>query len=360
MKKTLILLAIISLIANLAFSQEKTFVKEYTYKASEADSKISCRAIAENQLRSMLLNDLGVYVESNQILKTNDVKNKFSQDFIENISTMSAGITKLDVLDEKWNGETFWMKASITVDTTSLKESLKKLSEDRQKVKELEDLKQQLDTANKKLADLTQQLNTQKEVNAKSALADKYNDKVNEISAANSMYNAKAKIREKDYDGAIRELNTVISLSPKYTLAYAYRGHAKVYLQDYVGAIEDFNKAIELNPKFDAVYVDRGHAKTSLGDYQSALSDFSKAIEISNNYSYAYTSRGETKLKLKEYQSSIDDFDKAIQYDSNYAMAYLNRGIAKSWLGQKGCSDWSKAAQLDCEPAFDLIKKYCR
>jgi tetratricopeptide (TPR) repeat protein len=299
-------------------------------------------------------------VESNQILKTNDVKNKFSQDFIENISTMSAGITKLDVLDEKWNGETFWMKAAITVDTTSLKDSLKKLSEDRQKVKELEDLKQQLDTTNKKLASLTLQLNEQKEINEKSALADKYNAKVNEISAANAMYNAKAKINEKNYDGALAELNTVISLNPKYTVAYAYRGHVKVYLQDYIGAVDDFNKAIELKPKFDAAYVDRGHAKNFLGDYQGAIADFSKAIDISGNYAYAYTSRGETKLKLKDYQASIDDFDKAIHYDSNYGMAYVNRGIAKTWLGQKGCSDWNKAAQLDCEPAIDLIKKYCR
>lgn len=359
MRKILPLAAFV-FIASQALSQDKTFVKEYTYKASEADSKISCRAIAINQLRSMLLNDLGVYVESNQILKTNDVKNKFSQDFVENISTISAGITKLDVLDEKWNGETFWMKAAITVDTTSLKESLKKLSEDRQKVKELEDLKLQLDTANKKLASLTEQLNEQKEMNAKSALADKYNAKVNEISAANSMYNAKAKIREKDYSGALAELNTVISLNAKYTLAYAYRGHVKVYLQDYIGAVDDFNRAIELNPKFDAVYVDRGHAKSTLGDFQGALADFSKAIEISSTYAYAYTSRGETKLKLKDYQSSIDDFDKAIQYDSQYGMAYVNRGIAKTWLGQKGCSDWNKAAQLDCEPAFDLIKKYCK
>src|SRR5258707_7186114 len=208
--RTLFFLLIISLCCHSIYSQEKTFVKEYTYKASEADSKVSCRAIATNQLRSMLLNELGVYVESNQLLKTNDIAGKNSQDFVENISTISAGITKLNVLGETWNGETFWMKAAITVDTTSLQESLKRISEDRQKVKELGDLKQRMAFANQRLAELTQALNDQKETNAKSALTEKYNTKINEISATNSMYNAKAKFESRDYSGAIEDFNKVI------------------------------------------------------------------------------------------------------------------------------------------------------
>src|SRR6267154_6189160 len=110
--RTQFFVVVLVLSVHSLYSQEKTFVKEYTYKASEADSRVSCRAIATNQLRSMLLNELGVYVESNQLLKTNDIAGKNSQDFAENISTISAGITKLDVLNETWNGETFWMKAA--------------------------------------------------------------------------------------------------------------------------------------------------------------------------------------------------------------------------------------------------------
>src|SRR5882672_14313 len=165
--RTQFLVMALALSVNSLYSQEKTFVKEYTYKASEADSKVSCRAIATNQLRSMLLNELGVYVESNQLLKTNDIAGKNHQDFIENISTISAGITKLDILGETWNGETFWMKAAITVDTTSLQASLKRIGEDRQKVKELGELKQRLNDANQKLVELTQALNIQKEEAAK-------------------------------------------------------------------------------------------------------------------------------------------------------------------------------------------------
>ncbi|MGC4022782.1 MAG: tetratricopeptide repeat protein [Cyclobacteriaceae bacterium] len=359
MKTSFLAFALI-LIAQAIYSQEKTFVKEYTYKASEADSKVSCRAIAINQLRSMLLNDLGVYVESTDMLKNSDVGGKNSQDFAENISTISAGITKLNVLDETWNGETYWMKAAISVDTTTIAESLKRISEDRQKVRELEELKQKLNDTNQKMAELQAELATQKEMNSKVAITEKYNANVNEISATNYMYSAKAKFETKDYSGAISDFTDVLKLNPKSILAYAYRGHAKMNLKNYQGAIDDFNKAIELNPRFDAAYVDRGHAKNLLGNYNGAIDDYTNAIQISPSYAYAYTSRGESKIKLKEYQSSIDDFTKAIQFDKNYAMAYLNRGIAKNWLGQKGCTDWNKAAQLDCEPAFELIKRFCK
>jgi hypothetical protein len=42
----------------------KTFLKEYTYQASEMDSKVSCRAIALEQVKRLLLEELGTYLES--------------------------------------------------------------------------------------------------------------------------------------------------------------------------------------------------------------------------------------------------------------------------------------------------------
>lgn len=354
------LLFVVALISYPLHAQEKTFIKEYTYKASEADSKVSCRAIAINQLRSMLLNELGVYMESNQLLKNTELGGKFSDDFVENISTISAGITKLDVLGETWNGETFWMKAAITVDTTSLQESLKRLSEDRRKVKELEDMKQRLNEADQKLKALTQELNTQKEINKKAAITEKYNQQVNAMSATNFMYAAKVKYESNDLKGAIEGFDKVISLDPKFTLAYAYRGHAKTNAGNYAAAIDDFSKAIELYPTFDAAYVDRAHARFFSGDYGGSVADFSKAIQLNRNYAVAYAGRGEAEMKLKKFAAAQHDFDKAIQLDPKNGLAYFSRGMAKQRQGKQGaCADWDRATQLNCSQAYELIKKFC-
>ncbi|MBS1489644.1 MAG: tetratricopeptide repeat protein [Bacteroidetes bacterium] len=342
-------------------AQEKTFVREYTYQASEADSKVSCRAIATNQLRTDLLNELGVYVESNDLLTSHDEKGKFSQDFKENISTITAGITQLNVLGEKWDGQTFWMKASIKVDTTSLKESLKRISEDHQKMRELEELKQRLTSANQKLADLGRQLQQQKEENTKAAIAEKYHTQINTISATNSLYNAKIKYDAKEYAGAITDFTKAIQLDPKFVLAFAYRGHAQEKMENYAAAIADFTQALELNPSLDAAYLDRGTARFLSHDYPQALLDFSQAIRISPAYAQAYSSRGQTYLKLKNYAAALTDFDKAIQLDPAHALAYFGRGIARQATGKKGaCADWSRSAQLGNLEAADFMKVHCR
>jgi hypothetical protein len=65
-KKYLLLLICLSL---LAFSspvkaETKTFIKEYTYQASEFDSKASSRILALEQVKRLLLEELGTYLES--------------------------------------------------------------------------------------------------------------------------------------------------------------------------------------------------------------------------------------------------------------------------------------------------------
>jgi tetratricopeptide (TPR) repeat protein len=234
-------------------AQEKTFEREYTYKASELDSKVSCRAIAVNQLRTILLNELGVYVQSEQILKTSDVSGKFSQDFVENIATISAGVTKLIVLDEKWTGETFWMKASITIDRNILEESLKQLIADRQKLKELEEVKRKLIAATNEIERL-KTAEIKNGTNNQATREDNYNKEINALSAGDFFYRGIQKYDDMDYSGAINDFSKAIELEPEPE-AFNNRGVVKNELQDYQGAIDDFNKAIGIAPNLAGAYV---------------------------------------------------------------------------------------------------------
>lgn len=357
MKYIYLFLALSSL--NYCLAQEKTFEREYTYKASELDSKISCRAIVINQLRTTLLNELGVYVESEQILKTTDVGGKFSQDFVENIATISAGITKLNILDEKWNGETFWMKASITVDKKSLEESLKQLIADRQKVNELEEV-------NEKLRDATKEINRLKKALRNSRTNEKtqtvYNEEVNSLVATDYYYKANSKLELEDYQGAIDDYNKAIELSPNDAVVYFNRGLAKDFLHDYHGAIRDYNKAIELDPNFVNAYLAKANIKNSLSDFHETIADLTKAIELDPSYSVLYTTRGYAKGSLKDDRGAKADFTKAIELNPKDAYAYLWRGISSIHLGDKesACLDFSKAGELGNHEAYEKIKQYCQ
>ena len=382
-RTVLVLLVALALRPFTSSAQEKTFVKEYTYKASEMDSKVSCRAIAVNQLRSMLLNEVGVYVESEQILKTSDVGLKFSQDFVENIATVSAGITKLEILEEKWNGETFWMRAAITIDPESLGQSLKQLISDRQKVKELEALKKQLDSANNELAILTRELNVSKSKKNSNDLEGKYNDRIAVLNSSEFIYKGASKANLHDYKGAIADYSNAIRIDSANARAYYARGQSKEKLQDHVGAISDFTKAIRINrnyvnayvergvaktrfendlgavaeytkaieidPEHARAYYNRGHSRDKLGDFSAAVADFTKAIELYPNDAEAFLGRGVAKANLKDYKGAITDYGSAIEMDHDYAKAYYNRGISKAHLQdyKRSITDFTKAIDID-------------
>ena len=94
---------------------DKIFIREYRYNASDTDSKVSSRKKAIAQLKSILSEEVGVHITSSLEMKDtvkNGVNNKY---FKSEISQLSASITKLKILDEKWNGVTYYIKASVRV-----------------------------------------------------------------------------------------------------------------------------------------------------------------------------------------------------------------------------------------------------
>ena len=102
-------LLIIFSVPNLTSAAAKTFIKEYTYQASELDSKISCRAIALEQVKRLVLEELGTYLLSETRIKNYQL-NK------DEITVITAGTVRIKVIGENWNGVNYWLKASVEAD----------------------------------------------------------------------------------------------------------------------------------------------------------------------------------------------------------------------------------------------------
>jgi hypothetical protein len=81
-----------------AFASEETFIRTYTYQASEADSKLTARTIAPQQVKTELLSELGTHVSS--LVKQINSSDGKKMGSIE-IETLSAGISKVEILEEK-------------------------------------------------------------------------------------------------------------------------------------------------------------------------------------------------------------------------------------------------------------------
>ncbi len=68
MQKQLIVLSALMMVLagwQVALAKPVTVTREYTYRASEADSKLTSRTIALEQVKRMLLEELGTYLVSN-------------------------------------------------------------------------------------------------------------------------------------------------------------------------------------------------------------------------------------------------------------------------------------------------------
>lgn len=105
----------------------KEIVKEYTYNTSDDDSKNSAREKALNQVKIIILEEIGVFVESyleiNKIVANEQQQNYFKQE----IKNLTAGVIKTKILDEKYNGKTYFVKASVLVDPDSVSEGISEI-----------------------------------------------------------------------------------------------------------------------------------------------------------------------------------------------------------------------------------------
>ena len=63
-KITILLVISVLLTTNVAIAEIKTFTKEYTYEAGELDSKVTSRFNALEQVKRLLLEELGAFLTS--------------------------------------------------------------------------------------------------------------------------------------------------------------------------------------------------------------------------------------------------------------------------------------------------------
>jgi uncharacterized coiled-coil protein SlyX len=132
MKRILLIIASFALTAGIVTAQEKVFIKDYFYQASENDSKVSSRQKALIEVKTQILEEIGTYIESyvNYTVEsdTKDVSKSF---FGKEIKQITAGRLEVKVLEENWNGVEYYVKAQVVVDPDEILEQLHRTIENR-------------------------------------------------------------------------------------------------------------------------------------------------------------------------------------------------------------------------------------
>lgn len=199
--KKIILLTLVNLFFFQLYSQEKIFVREYTYTAGETDSKISSREKALEQVKTILLEELGTYVESYVNYNVNESEKISESFFQQEIKTISAGTTETKILDESWNGYEFYIKAQIKANPEEVVRRINQTLSARRSSAVIDSLKlllsssnQEIQVRNQELEMIKSQLNSQsKEIQTKQTTLNSLNQQLANAKQQLSVYQAQEK-----------------------------------------------------------------------------------------------------------------------------------------------------------------------
>ena len=247
--------------AGSASAEELTFEEEYTYQASEYDSKISSRVLAMEQVKRLLLERLGMYLES-------DTQFKNFQLTRDEIVVFTAGVVRTEILAEAWDGKTYRLKARIAADPQEVARSVESLRQDREKTRELEESKAKADEL------LRENERLKKELQVARA------GKEGPLTLAEWRNRAYFLALSGDQMGAVEAYSKVLEMNPEDAPAFHSRGAAYYRMGSYWQAVKDFTRAIELNPKSAPAYSNRGAAWYKLGDHRQAIADLKIAAGL--------------------------------------------------------------------------------
>jgi len=321
----LIFTLLVLFIPNLTSAASKTFIKEYTYQVSDFDSKISSRTIALEQVKRLLLEEVGTYL----ISETNVIDFQLTKD---KITTLTAGIVQAEILTEKWNGKTYYLKAKMSIAPQEVTKFLEGLRENSQKNRELEETKRKVDEALNKIKQLQDERVDGQRLGSKQ---NEYSKAVAELKAKEWIEKGVAFMKEDNYESGLSAFNNAVDIDPTNSWAYINKGWALNTLGDYYQALKEFNRASDIDPKNPWIYVNRGVSYNFLGNYQQGLLDEEKAISLDATISWAYIDRGWAYTGLGNFNQALADLNKAAQLDPNNPHVYHMRAWVYNGLGNK-------------------------
>lgn len=255
---------------SLCHSSSREFVENYTYTAGEADSKLTCRTVSLIEVKRLLLEKIGTYLESRTEMKDFKIEK-------DTIVALTAGIVKLEILEEKWNGEKYTLTARIEANPDDITRAIEDMRKQGGKLENIEKIKQINDDSLEQIQELKSRMQ-----HIQSDLL-----KLNQDASANEgllntwgLYEKAVALRQSgNTKKAIEALNTVIQNNPTH-LAYFERGFAYFEEGRFNEAIADMTETLKVEPNMRGALWVRGNAYRKLGERTMGRRDIEKAAEL--------------------------------------------------------------------------------
>ena len=268
--KIIIYFVLILVLPSLCFSKQKEFIESYTYTAGEADSKLTCRTVSLIEVKRLLLEKIGTYLKSRTEVQSYRIEK-------DEIVVLTAGIVRLEILNETWNGETYTLTAKIAANPDDIARAIEELREQSDKRENIEKLNEINDTSLEQMREMqSRMLKLQEDLL-------KLNQDANAnhgVLVAWGMYEKALQLRQTGRsEEAIVMLDTVIQNNPSY-LAYFERGMAQMDMGNNGLAIADLTEALKIEPNIRGALFRRGIAYMKSGQKRKGREDIKRAAAL--------------------------------------------------------------------------------
>jgi tetratricopeptide (TPR) repeat protein len=268
-------LAVVSgllLISAPARAELMTFEEQYRYDAGEADSKLSCRAISLLLVKQLLLERLGTYIEST----TQVVDMQLSRD---EVTSLSAGIVKTEILDESWDGKTYTLTARIQADPEEVIRLLDEIGGTANKQEEIA----RLDQVNQDGLEKIIQLKNQMEAIQGDLVAVNrdYQQAARVVEAWGAVERGHEQMRNGEFAAAVESFSRALAVKPSSD-NYLQRALAFRQLKKLTLALADLDRVIQMNPKIGEAYFQRGQILRDIGRKQEGMAEIRRAASMGN------------------------------------------------------------------------------
>lgn len=350
--------------ASVAWAKPVEFVRDYTYTAGDADSKLSCRVIALEQVKRLLLEELGTYLVSNTIV--ND--SRLTKD---EIVTYTAGVVVTVILEERWDGRTYFLKAKIKADADEVARSIALIRQDQEKVSELEKLKKQANESLLEIERLKQQLALAKQPSpaqtaskhSSQAIRRTYDKTIQELSAREFLEQGITYRNNRQYEQSIAAFRRAGQLAPDWVQPHIGVGVALLRLKQYQPAQEAFAQACAVEPDNAVALSFYGVSLFMNGQKAAGSTQIELAFTKAPDDPVVLINRGWLHLMKFEPTRSVELLTRVLvlQEMKNPRALYF-RGLAYRQLGErdKAEQDLEQAAALGESDAVDALQRLQR
>ncbi len=284
----------------------KTWVREYTYNAGDADSKITSRAIALEEVQRLLLQEIGVFVYSKIQNETSEIGGELKELTSKQVEVMTAGVTQTKILDEKWNGEIYYIKAEIEVDEDKVIANLDNLMLNDEINRQLEESHIKTQEAYLEIERLRNELAQVKNDSEKIELQKDYERSTQQLSIEEMMKESAQFVANKDFENAHKIMRDAYNLDPTNARVLYSLGTIAFHQKKYQLASDYLTQAKNIDPNNAPIITNLATAQFALGKKELAFKLYKLAIKIKPDNTYAL-------LGIASYYEDQGNFEKAIK-----------------------------------------------